>query len=282
MTYSSSVLVLRVALGSAALACLASACSDPAEVRDAAVADTGIIDSGAEDAGAVDAAIEDAGSEDDDAGPLSDAGGEACVGPDVLAPFQFFIEQLTSTSPSLADWAAANELTAFLMTPGLPHPPGVSLQQSELSGPCTERFVSEEVCAGRARPYSCSSYECTGSGAGWIARMRTEPVDAGGWRFEEARVATSWSTPGLVTFEIASRGTGPGGRDWSCTGSGSARVDSLDVQLLLPDLDPAGPATFSYSITAAPVVREGELRFGDRVVATVDPTGTLVAATDCP
>jgi hypothetical protein len=255
----------------------ASACSgDDAPGPDAGLADAGRRDAGEADAGADAAGPRDAGT---DATPLD--GGRACVGPDVLGPLQFFLDQLSGSGGSLADWAAADELTGFVMAPGLPQPPGIALHQSELGEACSAPFVSDEVCSGRSPPFSCMSYECSGMGAGWITRLRTQPVDTGDWAFEDARVATSWvDGADRVTFVIASTGSGPGDRDWSCTGSGFAARSELQVTVELPALHDEGPTTLEYRATAA--LREGELRIGTRVVATVDAAGTLVAETGCP
>lgn len=206
-------------------------------------------------------------------------GGAACVTEEVLAVLEQHIADLNEAASRLAGHGSDREAVGFLLVPGLD--PGIlATFAGPLVAACDGAFFYDATCDGTF----CGQIECTGRGAGWAHYhwLDATPVDqANGWRFEEARVVTTWEEGAEeVSFTLESSATDPGGADWTLTGSGVMGPDSIEFSEDLPALLAAGAATLT--VAAAPDRHSGALTVGGVEVATLTEDGALAATLPCP
>lgn len=203
--------------------------------------------------------------------------GDGCLPPEVFAAIDQHAHDLAATASLLADHPSTNEVTGFLLAPGLPDPPAIAAQFASLFMPCTDVVLYEAYCeSGR-----CSQIECTGEGSAWRNHMWIEPaIDDDPWSFEEVHLHQSWSGGTGIGFDITTISTGPDGTDMSLTGSGEMDVSSMYFTETFPALHPAGLSVLEYAEDA--IGYSGQLTIVDTVVAEVDDLGHLVSTGECP
>jgi hypothetical protein len=203
--------------------------------------------------------------------------GDGCLPPEVFAAIDQHAHDLAITASLLADHPSTNEVTGFLLAPGLSDPPALPSQFASLFMPCSDVVLYEPYCeSGR-----CSQIECTGEGSAWINHMWIEPaIDGDPWSFEEVHLHQSWSGGTGIGFDITTISTGPDGTDMSLTGSGEMDVSSMYFTETFPALHPAGLSVFEYAEDA--IGYSGQLTIVDTVVAEVDDLGHLVSTGECP
>lgn len=221
----------------------------------------------------------DAGDVGAGAGDGGEGGTTACVTAEVLAVLEEHVADLELAASRLAGHASDREATGFLLAPGLD--PGIVAQfAGPLIAACEGPSFYVETCDGTF----CGQIECTGRGTGWAYhswRDATPVVQENGWRFEEARVVTTWEEGAdEITFTLQSTATSAGGADWSVTGSGRMGPAAVEATAELPSLFPAGPATLTLSVT--PAAHEGTLSVAGAPLATLEEDGTFTTTAPCP
>jgi hypothetical protein len=210
----------------------------------------------------------------------SSSGGmaEECLAPEVFAAIDQHAHDLDATAGLLAGHPSSNEVTGFMLAPGLPEPPALP---SSFAGPlimmCSDPLVYDEFCEeGR-----CMQIECTGEGSAWINHVWIEPaIDGDPWSFDEVHLHLHWSGGTGTSIDITTTSIGPGGVDMSLTGEGEMDVDSMTVTETFAALHPAGITVFEYANDA--VGYSGQLTIADVIVAEVDDAGHLAWTGDCP
>lgn len=202
---------------------------------------------------------------------------EDCLPPEIFAAIDQHAHDVNATASLLATHGSQNEVTGFLLAPGLPAPPALPGSFAGLFMPCSEAVLFDEFCQeGR-----CSQLECTGQGAGWIHHLWIDPAIADDrWSFDDVHVDLQWSGDGSTTFAITTTATGPMGTNLSLTGAGAMDDDSMSVVETFPALHVAGDAVLEYAEDAGGY--SGQLTIADVVVATVDAAGHLEPTGDCP
>ena len=203
--------------------------------------------------------------------------GDGCLPPEVFAAIDQHAHDLVSTAELLASHPSENEVTGFLLAPGLPEPPSLT---ASFAGPlvmtCSDPLLYDEFCEeGR-----CMQIECTGQGPGWINHVWVEPAIAGEWSFDEVHLHLNWSGGSGVTFDITTTSTAPGGEDMSLVGAGEMDVASMSVIETFPALHVAGDTVLEYADDVGGF--SGQLTIADVVVAEVDVAGHLEPTGECP
>jgi hypothetical protein len=210
-------------------------------------------------------------------GSSSTGEGLECLPPMILAAIDQHAHDLAATASLLATHPSTNEVTGFLLAPGLPDPPALPASFAGLFMPCSDPTMFTEYCEmGR-----CSQIECTGEGSAWIHHLWLEmPLSEDPWAFDEVDVWLHWSGGDGVNFDIETSQMGPGGVDVSLVGAGEMGVDSMSVSETFDSLHDAGDAVLEYA--EDPAGYSGQLTIAGVVVAEVDAGGHLVPTGDCP
>ena len=218
----------------------------------------------------------DASSSSSDA---SSSGGEEiqCLPPVIFAAIDQHAHDLAATAGLLAMHPSANEVSGFLLAPGLPNPPALPASFAGLFMPCTDPTTFTEFCEmGR-----CSQIECTGEGSSWTHHVWLEdPIRAQEWAFEAVDIRLYWTGSTGITFDIETTQTGPAGEAVSLVGAGEMDVASMSVSETFPSLHVAGDTVLDYAEDAGG--HSGQLTIAGVVVAEVDGAGHLVPTGDCP
>lgn len=202
---------------------------------------------------------------------------DGCLPPEIFAAIDQHAHDLAATADLLATHPSQNEVTGFLLAPGLPEPPALA---ASFAGPlvmtCSDPLLYDEFCEeGR-----CAQIECTGEGAGWINHVWVEPAIVGDWSFDEVHIHVRWSGGTGASFDIVTTSTAPGGEDVSLMGDGTMDIDGMSVVETLALVHPAGPTVLEYADDAGGFT--GQLTIADVVVAEVDAAGHLVPTGTCP
>lgn len=203
----------------------------------------------------------------------------ACLPAEVVDALELHVLELSATAGLLAGHPSADEVTGFLLAPGLASPPAFPAAfAGPLVMPCDEPLFYAPFCEeGR-----CSQIECTGLGAGWRNHIAIDrPVSTGRWFFEAAEVVIEWQEGATgVGFDIITEARGPAGANVSMIAAG--RMDEDEVRLLatFPALHRAGATTFEFVDDAAGY--RGQLAIDDVVVAELDAAARLRPTGDCP
>jgi hypothetical protein len=202
---------------------------------------------------------------------------DGCLPPEIFAAIDQHAHDLAATADLLATHPSQNEVTGFLLAPGLPDPPALPASFAGLFMPCSDPTMFTEYCEmGR-----CSQIECTGEGSAWIHHLWLEmPLSEDPWAFDEVDVWLHWSGGDGVNFDIETSQMGPGGVDVSLVGAGEMGVDSMSVSETFDSLHDAGDAVLEYA--EDPAGYSGQLTIAGVVVAEVDAGGHLVPTGDCP
>lgn len=206
------------------------------------------------------------------------SGGGSCLGADVLSTLDDHLQDVIASGSLLATHPSANEATSFFLAPGMPEPPGFVATFASLFMPCSDPTLYDPFC----EEGHCTRIECTGEGAGWVnhAYLDSTPFEAGGFSFSAATLDNAWADGATgSTFTIAATATGPGGTDWSMTGSGTLDLAGVTLQESYPNLFSAGEATLSYDSAASP---KGGVEVAGVVIAEVGVDGHLAATGACP
>lgn len=205
-------------------------------------------------------------------------GGAGCLSPDVLSVLDEHLSNVFASGSLLATHPSAAEATSFFHAPGLAEPPGFTAIYASLFMQCSAPTLFDPYC----EEDHCTRIECTGEGAGWVehAYLDTPPFESGGFTFSAASVDNAWADGATgTTFTIAATATGPGGADWSVTGSGALAPSGVTLEESFPSLFSQGAATLSYDSKATP---KGGLELGGVVIAEIGPDDHLVATGACP
>jgi hypothetical protein len=205
-------------------------------------------------------------------------GGAACLPPDILSVLDEHLGNMFASGSLLATHASAAEATAFFHAPGLAEPPGFTAIYASLFMQCGDPTLFDPYC----EEDHCTRIECTGEGAGWVehAYLDSPPFESGGFTFSAATVDNAWADGATgTTFTIAATATGPGGTDWSMTGSGALELSGVTLEEVFPNLFSQGAATLSYDSNATP---KGGLELAGVLIAEIGSDDHLVATGNCP
>lgn len=221
---------------------------------------------------------DNAGNGGADAGGPDASAASAYPSAAVLALLDEHIAQLGGAAGMIAGHPGDREATGFYLFPGL-DPGTLAIFAGPLVMACSTAMSYDEYC-GDGDLY-CSQIVCTGQGAGWIMHLRLQqPTTSGEFQFTTATIDNSWMDMDVGTdFTIAAAITGPGGVDFSFTGSGRMDPEAMELTKTYPSLVEAGPLVITF--TETPMSQTGEAKVGTETVATTDATGKLVLSEAC-
>jgi hypothetical protein len=211
---------------------------------------------------------------DSDTDSDTDPTGEACLSEDVAAALSAHLLHVDSVMGLVVGHAGASEAIGILEVPGSEGP----VDYFSLFMVCAEPTVYAPYCDSAI----CSQIECTGNGAAWIVHMSLDgSATSGEFSFDAASADIAWEDgTEVLSWTSSSTATGPGGLDWSSSGTGSVAPDGetwmWSLSETLPGLVDGGATLEVTHPGSGTVVASGV------TIATIGETLDVVPTGDCP